>query len=961
MVGLEALSLQGLPIDELLLTRETEDNLADLAGNAMSTTVVGTCILASLVLAKKLLPPGDGDDKMQVDEEDTKSGILDVEDHITGEGDLVEHPLDLSTTKKSSLAEILHTAERSARLCECEGRKGITDRLLQRCEDCGSSSCIKCGGRPEHNMVPISFDGEGASRLQPAAFEKDLKSTLPMCLTVTSVTKELLDDLWSKSQPDDKMDDDETSLWSKWRDAVVKASATEFRFIEPRRQEVWMAVYESTMGSLELTLHPKQPEWRLYAKADETEPANSKIRKVLESGPVARFICDKKDQSKLRTAGGLLEGRWDFALPLDTHVDVSIKGIGEDDDMVPAWEQRLGLTATEYKDRLVYAQLEVTVPEEDRSAFDRDISGVYTLYDKCGTANNALHKRQAKLGEEEMPPLFLLLDPSRCGDPQEDSFVFSISKRRYEFGESRPIVSRLNPEWRQEWKLRKAFDEDGKEVKQPKVEERKKSVCHIPFKWVQTQDVKFQVRFKSHIRDSVSPHYSQPSHGKDASFASPGDTFQVNASTSGCVSANALLVCRIPLQDQAGPEWPRGSWREVDKVHERGTYKALAWLLERIRTVDDHFAEWQSATLPEDSHNHLEERCERCAPTPPTIRWRKVGAKISAIEDTVGAGEYERSLKRRPTPFVTQLKLEEESGMGTVRIGINVPSLLHRAVSRLPVIKGNGRLEKKPVLSWRLHTDFTPAAKINFQKFDLQSNKHDEEHKDPPNFKIPLRPEQRRSLHWMIKQEELKDAVPFFEEEISEAIMAPLGWRAEGRARREILIRGGVLADQVGYGKTAITLGLLDCTQTRIEKELAKKVEKEGEDFIKGKIPVKASLIIVPPHLTGQWASEVKKFTGKRFQVEVLSTATSLNALTIERVQDADMVIVASNLFSSTVYLDNLQTISGGGTLPTQDGRYFGARLDQCLDSLKSQVEILRDDGSVALMKEIKAGRRKRE
>lgn len=415
------------------------------------------------------------------------------------------------------------------------------------------------------------------------------------------------------------------------------------------------------------------------------------------------------------------------------------------------------------------------------------------------------------------------------------------------------------------------------------------------------------------------------------------------------------------MQDQAGPEWPRGNWREVDKVHERGTYKALAWLLERIRTVDDHFAEWQSVTLPEDAHNHLEERCERCAPTPPKIKWRKVGNKISAIEDTVGAGEYERSLKRRPTPFVTQLKLEQEGGMGTVRIGINVPSLLHRAVSRLPIIKGNGRLEKKPVLSWRLHTDFTPAATISFQRFNLQSNKTDEEHKDPPNFKMPLRPEQRRSLHWMLKQEELKDAEPFFEEEISEAIMAPLGWRAEGRARREVLIRGGVLADQVGYGKTAITLGLVDCTQTRIEKELTKKIEKDGEDFIKGKIPVKASLIIVPPHLTGQWASEVKKFTGKKFQIEVLSTATSLNTLTIEKVQDADLVIVASNLFSSAVYLDNLQTISGGGTLPTQDGRYFGARLDQVLDSLKAQVEVLRDDGSASLMKEVKAGRRRRK
>lgn len=524
MVGLEALSLQGLPIDELLLTRETEDNLADLAGNAMSTTVVGTCILASLVLARKLLPAGpkgeEDEDTMQVDDvESTTNGVTEIADHITGEADLVEHPLDLATTKKSSLAEILHTAERSARLCECEGRKGITDRTVQRCLDCGSSSCIKCGGRPEHNMTPISFGDESTSRLQPSAFEKDLKSTLPMCLTVTSVTKELLNQLWKNNQSDEKMEDEEEdkdekeSLWTKWRDAVVKASATEFRFIEPRRQDVWMAVYESTMGSLELTLHPKQPEWRLYAKADETEPANSEIRKVLESGPVARFICDKNGQSELRTAGGLLEGKWDFALPLGSDVDVSIKGVGDESDMVPAWEQKLGLTAEEYKDRLVYAQLQVTVPEEHQAKFDRDISGIYTLHDKCGTANSALHKRQVQPGEEDLPPLFLLLDPSRCGDPLDDSFVFSISKRRYEFGESRPLVSRLNSEWRPEWKLRTPDDEgntlEGEEVEEKKVQprkadQRKQAVCHIPFKWVQAPDAKFEVSFTSYNYDSFS-------------------------------------------------------------------------------------------------------------------------------------------------------------------------------------------------------------------------------------------------------------------------------------------------------------------------------------------------------------------------------------------------------------------------------------------------------------------------
>jgi hypothetical protein len=70
LVGLEALSMQGLPIDELLLTRESEDNLRDLAGNAMSSTVVGSAVIAALCVGMKYLEPGNGkEEPMQIDSE----------------------------------------------------------------------------------------------------------------------------------------------------------------------------------------------------------------------------------------------------------------------------------------------------------------------------------------------------------------------------------------------------------------------------------------------------------------------------------------------------------------------------------------------------------------------------------------------------------------------------------------------------------------------------------------------------------------------------------------------------------------------------------------------------------------------------------------------------------------------------------------------------------------------------
>ncbi|KAH9913975.1 uncharacterized protein BXZ73DRAFT_92885 [Epithele typhae] len=829
MVGLEALSMQGLPVNELLLTRETEDQLADLAGNAMSTTVVGACILAALVVGRKLLKEGSDtrtygehhEDKMDEDVPEAKE-----EDEIMEQ--LKKKPLNLAaSSSKLSLQGILEQAKRSVRLCGCEGRKGMTDRTLNR-----------CGGRPEHNYEPI--DLKAHPRLSPATFEKDLKAILPMSLRISNVSNGLLDKLAVDADLDVA-----SSRWTGWRDAVLRAVEPELRFVEPKRQELWSIVYQSSTAKLELSLHPQQPEWRLFTYPLANEPANAEIRRVLEA-PVGRFTC----------VNGLLSGTWQFALPVVSKFDVTVEG---SEELVPSWEQKIGLQGDEFKARSVHAQLKITVRRGEWIS----------------------HKRTTTKADEHMPSIFMLIDPMRCGDVTQDSFVFSISTRRYEFGEHRPTIASFDPKWRQS-------DTDGPEIVK----------CTVPCRWVEAQSVKM-------------------------------------------VERHALLVARVSLGDRAGPEWPRGPWLEVDKVHERSTFRSLAWLVERIRNIEGQFNEWQSC-----GEHDGQVKCRRCAPVPPSIRWTKVKKRIAAFEDSIEAGEFERSLKRRPAPFVTQLKLDEK-GDGVVRIGVNLSSLMHRALSRLPPAV---RAESS-TLSWKLNTDFTPAISMQFPTFELASNKHDEEHTQPPNFVTPLRPEQLRSLSWMLAQES-KEAPPFIEEEISEAILEPLGWRAEGRAQRPHHIRGGVLADQVGYGKTAISLGLIDCATEDVNKEF-KQFKK-----MKGHIATKATLIIVPPHLTRQWESETRKFAKKHFVVVVLHTATNINALKIEDVLEADIVIVASNLFRSTVYQDNLEVFAGAGELPVQDGRFFDARLDITLKGLEEQVERLRNDGAKAVFKQILEGRK---
>ena len=302
MVGIEALSMQGLPVDELLLTRETEDQLADLAGNAMSTTVVGACIMAALIVGKKYLKEGSDSatyeqkhdlESVVEEDEDVQEVVMDInkldigastDEHIAGEAQLLEKPLDLAASTSRPFQELLANADKSSRLCQCEGRKDMTSRELRRCRDCGASSCVKCGGRPEHNPEPIDLVAH--PRLSPSAFERELKAILPMALVLSDVEQDLLDRLRDAAEVDIP-----ERRWKKWSVAVLRSAADELHFAEAKRQEIWTVVYQSPSARLELLLHPQQPEWRLYAKPDADEPANSPIRTLLDS-PVGRFVCE---------------------------------------------------------------------------------------------------------------------------------------------------------------------------------------------------------------------------------------------------------------------------------------------------------------------------------------------------------------------------------------------------------------------------------------------------------------------------------------------------------------------------------------------------------------------------------------------------------------------------------------------------------------------------------------------
>ncbi|CAE7513671.1 RAD5 [Symbiodinium sp. CCMP2456] len=115
-------------------------------------------------------------------------------------------------------------------------------------------------------------------------------------------------------------------------------------------------------------------------------------------------------------------------------------------------------------------------------------------------------------------------------------------------------------------------------------------------------------------------------------------------------------------------------------------------------------------------------------------------------------------------------------------------------------------------------------------RFHIPNNSQDATADNPPLFrKHPLRDEQLRSLGWMLSQE----ALP--------------------KTRR---LRGGLLADRMGFGKTSVAIGL-----SSLDATLRPPRRKESRNS--GFVPSLATLIMCPSHLLDQWKGEFWKFLGE--------------------------------------------------------------------------------------------------
>ncbi len=613
LIGIEALALQGIPADELLLTRETEDQLADLAGNAMSSTVVGVCLVSALILASDLF---EEQEPQQVDADDqAKAEVVDaalsavgrrVEAHITGQDRLTEYPLNLAISEKMSIRAILKQAAQSARYCLCEGPTGTSGAATLLCDECGHTRCNDCSPKPIHQYSPHPYS---ASRIAARDFGKTLKGVLPMRLTVSGLSKARLNATRESSAATISDSD-----WKLWSNAIVDGlKDTEFHFRGLDRKHHWIATFVAPKAYLRLSIHENKAVWLLFISAPTSDNANSRRRTLLKQ-PVARLEIDPEHSD-------LLSGPWALYLPASEKVKISITGVGE---TTPAWEARLGIQTlplqneagkdvdkVAWQDKKQWTGLKVQV---DSAALDVDINGTYNLQKDCGTAMENLHIRPAT---DTSPRVSLFLDPVRVGFAYDDSFVFALDHERLDFEVERVTLATLDPRWRP-----------------TDVEGAKQISAEIRGRWESIADLKLQVVEET---SNIQPLSA-------ATFASPAVQLNVDMGEHSCQSANAVLVCRVPLPHaEAEQLWTsvRDTWGEIELQHKgKQAFDALAWITERLPalTTLERWTDVVAPELPPDA----ETCCQQCAPVPPELSWIIKQTRLVPVEDVVQAGEYER-------------------------------------------------------------------------------------------------------------------------------------------------------------------------------------------------------------------------------------------------------------------------------------------------------------------------------
>ena len=831
--GVEALELQVVDTTGLYMANLTQANLQDLAGNAMTSSVVAAAMFAGLIVFREIFERGTGTMPRKLPAEP----VFEAEDRLTH---VTAHPFQYDPMP---VGEARLLAAMSIVLCDCEYTSSSPNKNFQQCSTCKHTTCTSCGGNPEHRYVRVP-QSIVSNRRQPAECRNLIAKALPRCIKL--VDNEALGIQFLEQLFEEYKTQIDAGTWSENLSKILAALCSEVCLRKIKRKRSWEIIYDSPEAIIVLRISRENVEWQFSVNASKL-PITSSLGKYFRKFPILRM---KPERDGL----DITKGQWQCWLPKESDAEVTITMRGP---RVPSYFNEIGLTA--HTDDYVATLVEVVL--KNTSSLPFDPSGTYRLVPHCGQAFHSLHIKVETEGFET-PDYFFFQHEGATGNPDNHTYIFTHDCSRIAVvGQYREYRARVIKQWRKHV-FHSAIENDQK----------------VDVTKIQTHGSWKDVEEISLLEDNSKTVVYHQLHGQIANLS------------DSCTHQHAVFMIEHDFGDALSHRWLRNEWTTIDKAKEALFDRDFTWAIGRGTVMSEYTHEadnWQNI-----DHNLLK-NCSTCVPVPPNRFWALNGKdKMVPCERPDEATEYEHQLRGLPPALVTSLFISSKAKT-KLKISMNPMTLVHRSASRL---KGPEAIKA----SWLLVTDDDSTRMPYLPPLKIRSNHDAEEALHPADFRHTLRPEQLRALGWMLRQE--NDVKGFWIEEITEHRITSPFMRLWGMAQQEKCVKGGLLAFEVGFGKTAVTLGLI-ASQEEKDQEWAK-------CDIPGRIPLKATLIIVPDQLPEQWASEVKKFFVAEKEVITVRYLTDLNKCSLQKFVEAEIILVGSNVLESQSYRQRVAKFS---------------------------------------------------
>jgi len=893
LLGCEKLLLQGIPYFRLLLGNETEVQLGDLAGNAMSLTVVSATLLAAMTCKqlRKNHEESMNDHIIKTLKSINERPAVTSSEKLVEQTMVIEGDTEDTTTLFNNLAEVADAAIKSSIWCTCEtsGRQSRSTNFL-RCGICSVACCRDCVHVKQGYQLDSHDIQEKVNSRPKGDFEMKLRSLMPPNLILS---KNGLDEVAGQGGASDT-----------YRVAGLSGYIFGLHRIKRSRFK-WIAVYYARDGGIgEAVAEFKIAVGELEGRNEGTDPV------IGVQGELTSFFPAKKEPivlgvlspcAMVRQCQGDSALKWTVKA-IASKTSLSLVG----NSAVPSFRLEVGLTdlaANSLKDhatsarkkeyaaakangdqrRWIYPNNYREWPEEIVINDSRESNGnVICLgggYLRAGckqTFNQNACWIRSKT--DDAPELYLLIKPdvSRVGP---DVGIISTSTNHDD------VVSILAT-LPQQWQPCDALNEKMQEVKA------------TLSNWIPLQNMKcFALNRKFTVESPKSDNSSllikmnglsdsdmtDLSNRDDASGSEPVVHLNVHRGAKAQQTVRRLnLLCIAPFLKYAAAHGLKYSL-ELD----------ASWML--IEPQNDIPFGCCTVTLPprpKESWSFNRERGE----------WER--------QSEPGASrKYFVALQMAPPCFDVVANRKEAS----LAVNCYPEVAAHHATFGLIEGRGNG-IERGVSVKFRLLTQNNQEDPV-LERFRLH-NCH-----DLPETSILLKKpfelyeRQAQAVTKMLRVE--KGEVEFDEIEMSEhELSGSMGWSLIAKASRTTNLRGGVIADAIGAGKTVISIAIIlqGIKAARANRSFPRKSS--------------ATLVVVPPGLIDQWKREINKFTSAMPKVICIYDDNALNEYSLQEFIDADVVICPVDILEATHYMGRLARVSTGSSknaevpkLPSQTGQ----------------------------------------